>query len=524
LALKQSSRGKQGIDIFFVVDLSRSMDSPDVKPSRLARVKRALFYLTDRLANNRLGIVSFAGVAFISCPLTSDTSAIKLLIDAMNTQNLPVPGTDMGNAIALALQSFQRTGAKHSALILLTDGENFGRGPLTQIEQAADEGVRTFCLGVGTPEGSPVPLLAGQSVVQAAKVVLTKLNENELKHLALQGSGTYVRLTSGGQEEEAIINELNKLEKIELFSEQYLTWQDYYPLPAGLAIVLLIFDMLMDRRRGSRWPWRWRLPWRKAGPAALLLLCWGLVGQVEAGQDQALEKGVAAFKRRNFILAEKRFEEIRKLDPDNPMADYNLGCAVLAQYRYQEAYQAFTRAHVRAQSTLLRDSWYNLGYTAFYLGVKQGTPDQWMEAAEDYKQCLLVDPHDDDARYNLELILREIRRHTQSSVRQEQQSQGQKDGTNPGGGADRPGSDRIRSEARENDQANPGEAEKPQTKKQNQGNKPTLSEQQQGHRQKGMSEDDAMRTLKSLESEESSIQKDCPPGSADEKTYQGPDW
>jgi len=525
-ALRESSASARGVDVFMIVDVSRSMDSADVKPSRLARAKRALFHMVDRMPENRLGVVAFAGVPFISCPLTRDRSALKLVIDSLSSSSLPVAGTDLGGAVEMALQSFKRTGARHSALVIITDGENFGRTPLSQIEQALETGVRTFCLGVGTPRGWPVPPLPGQADHAKSQPVMSRVNEKALKLFALHGSGIYQLLTPGGQEEEAVVAEIRKLEKIQLVSEEYQTWRDDYAIPALLACLCLLAELLIGQRRGFGWPWGWIRRWRKPAAAACVLLGLAMLPAAEAlaSNPQLTDRGVAAFKRRNFSLAEKSFDEARKAEPGDPLNDYNLGCAVLAQYRYQEALQAFQRARHLAEGELLRDVWYNLGYTAFYIGVKQGTPEQWQEALEAFKQCLLVDPHDDDARYNLELILREIQRHTQPSARKEQQSQGEKDGKNPGSGANQPGSDRAPSEARRNNQANPGEEEKPKTRRQDQGNQSTNSDKQQGRKQKGMSPNDALRTLKSLESEESSMQRELPVSNADQREYQGPDW
>jgi Ca-activated chloride channel family protein len=523
VGLARQSEAGRGLDLLFLVDTSRSMAAGDEVPTRLDRVKRSLFYLIDKLEGNRIGLIEFAGVPFELCPLTQDVGALKLLCDALETTDLPVPGTDLGGALQLALQAFGRasqTGARNRALIVFSDGENFGSLPYPAVKRAAAEGIRAYALGVGTTAGASVPALG----VQAAPAkTLTKLQEKPLSLLALFGGGTYARLSAGGQEEDALVEELSRLEKLEHYSSRSLTWDDRYPWPAALAALLLWAELLLGRRRGR---WHWPTGWRRWLPA-FILLGWVLAGAAPlraASTRDLVTQGLQALRRHEPADAQRALEQAVKRRPQDPWAQYNLGCLHLAQYKYLEALPAFSRAVTRAQGRLLRDAWYNLGYAAFFLGLQQGQAERWTEAATAFERVLLLDPQDEDARYNLELVLREIRRHTQQRARRESQSQGGKQGPQPGGGADKPGEDRMRSDGRNQDQAPPREAQEQTTRREKNGERSSTSEDQKGNRQRGMSQENALRTLRSLESDEQDLQKNRQRFEPDANPYRGPYW
>jgi Ca-activated chloride channel family protein len=261
LAVRQAAF--PGLDVILVVDVSRSMDATDTPPSRLGRAQQALFYLAETLRGNRFGLLPFAGTAFLTCPLTRDQSAVQLLIDHLETSWSPIPGTNLTQALALAREAFERTGAKHRVLVVVSDGENFGGKPLPVVKQANKEGIRTYCLGVGTEAGAAVP---------GEKKAVTKLDEEGLKRIALIGGGTYQRLSAGGREEEALAAELKRLEKIEIFTAEQNAWQDHYPLAALAAAFLLWLELLLGRRReGPNWRQLALKIWRWIVPAAIVL-------------------------------------------------------------------------------------------------------------------------------------------------------------------------------------------------------------------------------------------------------------
>lgn len=503
-----------GLDVILVVDVSRSMDATDVAPSRLGRTQQALFYLAETLAGNRFALLPFAGTAFLTCPLTRDRGALQLLIDHLETSWSPIPGTNLTEALMQSKEAFSRTGAKHRVVVIVSDGENFGGKPIPIVKQAEKEGIRTYCLGVGTEAGAAVP---------GEKRAVTKLDEEGLKRLALMGGGTYQRLSTGGREEEALVAELKRLERIELFTAEQDAWQDHYPLAALAAALLLWVELLLGRRSEKRsWLALARKLWRWVVPAAAIVLF--AAAPAWASTRKQVNQGVAAYERRDFKKAEQLFNQARQSGTLSALAEYDLGCALLAQHQYLDAYRAFERAQPQAQGRLAGDVWYNLGYTSFYVGLKTGTAERWTEAVEAFKRCLLLDPEDDDARYNLELILREIQKHTRQAAPNQQQSQAGGKGKDSGADADRPGQDRQPTEGKENEKAPPSESQQETKQRQAEQGKANTSEEQSGRRQKGMSKEDALRTLRSLDAEQGQVQKNWPQDSKTQSEYQGPPW
>ncbi|MCK5243144.1 VWA domain-containing protein [bacterium] len=527
MALTRKEIKSQGLDIIFVIDTSRSMNAKDVSPSRLERVRRAMLYLVDNLSDHRIGLLLFAGNAFLNCPTTQDTGTLKLLINSLQTSTLPIPGTDLGNAMEEAIAVFQRTGARHRAVVVFSDGENFGRAPFQKVAEAAKAGIRTYCLGVGTEDGAPMES-QWQNGPQQKKAKLsknppiTRLQDKTLKKMAGVGKGTYVQLTSGGEEEDLLVHELNKLEKIELYSESHLIWKDYYPMAAMIAMLLLIWELLLGRRVGGP-SWKDLLSYVKITKVIGLILVLLLPSAAQASR-KLINRGVEVYEKEDLVEAERVFNEAREERTGDALAEYNLGCAQLAQHKYDQAYSSFARALPYAKGTLLQDNWYNLGYTAFYIGIKKGAAEKWQEALDGFKQVLLLNPQDDDARYNLELILREIKKRTRQAARRQQKSQGQEQGQDPGSGANKPGPDRQDAQGRKNDKAPPSEAQENTAQRRNKNDKPSTSEEQQGNREKGMSQEDALRTLRSLEAQESNVKNDLPQDDDKEHEYRGPGW
>jgi tetratricopeptide (TPR) repeat protein len=516
----------RGAEIEILIDVSRSMLAADVLPSRLARAKQALYYLLDHCEGQRLGLIPYAGVAFEACPLTEDTGALKLLIDALDTEQLPVPGTDIGAALTQALRAFARAGngRAHRICVVVGDGESFGNLPKEALAKAVSEGLHIYTLGVGTTQGAPVPARTPGEPQPGGPAPVTRLNEKNLGELAALGQGFFVHVTGQGQEEDLIVKEIDRLEKVSEYSNRLLVWNDLYPLCAGAALGLLLFDVLLPRRR-SRWRGKFRWGRKRTGAAVLaagMLLALTLPAQ--AGSGENLRDGLAAFQQHRWAEAEKFFKQAARQAPENPLAAYNHGCSLLVQKKFSEAYAAFALAKTHAEGDLERDVWYNLGYTAYYLGWIQGDPARWVEACEAFQQVLLWNPGDDDAGYNLELILRQIEKHTRSSTQRQTQSQGGKQGQKEGGGANLPGSDRLPSEGNPNEKAPPSEQNSESNQRQKSGDKSSVSEDQKGNKQKGMSRQDALRTLRSLENDEQDMHRNRPSNGQDEKLYQGPDY
>lgn len=504
-----------GLDILFLVDTSKSMDATDIYPTRLKRAQQALIYLVDQLEGHRMGVIQFAGEAFVSCPFTQDKSALKLIIDSLQTDNLPTRGTDLAAAYRLAMETFARNGAKHKVAVLVSDGENFGAKPFRLARQGKRKGIRLYCLGTGTPAGAG--LVNNQEVMldHQDNPVISKLKPKDLQLLADSGGGRYWPLTVRGYQEEELILELNRLEKVKRFTTGYHNWQPLYPWLALVAALALMLSLVISPRK------KWKSMITSGG--LLCLLCLPHPAGAESYR-QLMQEGLEAFNNQDIIRAEQLMNRARQKKTGHALGEYNFGCVLLMQKKLLPAYRAFKRAKETAGSGMLQDVLYNLGYVAFYLGIQEGTADYWKEALEAYKTLLMNYPQDDDARYNIEIILREIKKRTKTAVPEQEESQGNSKGKDPGGGADKPGDQQAQSKGRKNSKAPPRQEQEETQKRKNQGKQPKTSDDSQGNRQKGMSQQEALRTLKSLEAEESSMQQHWQNKKGETPNYQGPVW
>ena len=253
---------RSGIDLMLAVDCSGSMDTQDIKPSRMARAKDSLSIIINRMQGDRVGIVAFAGLAFVQCPLTLDYSAAKMLLGAIDTKLIPKPGTSLGGAIRAAVKSFPEKERKYKAMILLTDGEDHDSDPLGAAVEARKEGVRIYTVGIGNPEGEPIPVNdeKGNFIEYrkdgSGQTVMSKLDEMLLQKIALETGGKYFRATGSDIELDRIFEDISGMEKKELKSTTYVKYENRYQYFAFLALLLLLLELLLSERKGIWLPWK----------------------------------------------------------------------------------------------------------------------------------------------------------------------------------------------------------------------------------------------------------------------------
>ncbi|MDI9524659.1 MAG: VWA domain-containing protein [Candidatus Cloacimonadota bacterium] len=234
-----------GLDIMICLDISRSMDATDITPSRLERAKLQISALIDRLKGDRVGLISFAGVATMECPLTDDYESALLMLGGLNTSSAARPGTDIGGALALAEKGFLGAGGSN-VLLLITDGEDLGNNTLTQAQRLSSLGVKIYTMGVGKVEGSLVrnPFSGEQ--------ILSKLDARRLREIAATGKGKYFSATPGQGEIDSILQDVYSAEKGWDRSRHLTTLKDQYSLPAAAALCLLLAESFILPQRRTR--------------------------------------------------------------------------------------------------------------------------------------------------------------------------------------------------------------------------------------------------------------------------------
>lgn len=253
---------RKGIDVMIALDVSNSMLAEDIKPSRLERAKQAMSKLVDEMKNDRLGIIVFAGRAYTQLPITTDYSAAKLYISTIQTNLVPSQGTAIGKAITLAASSFGDS--DHSkAIILITDGENHEDDAVKATQDAETKGIRVYAIGLGSAEGSPIPVYngdvqSGYKKDRQGNTVITKLDETLLQQIASAGKGAYVRADNASIGLKKVFDEINTLEEKEIESKTFSDYEDRFQYFIGVALILIIIEVMISERK-SRWVERIKL-------------------------------------------------------------------------------------------------------------------------------------------------------------------------------------------------------------------------------------------------------------------------
>jgi Ca-activated chloride channel family protein len=248
---------REGVDLMIAIDLSYSMMAQDIKPNRLERAKQAISRLIDKLEGDRIGLVVFAGEAYVQLPITTDYSAAKLFLSTVNTSIIPTQGTKIGNAIDLCSKSFDKENIQSKAIIIITDGETHDEEAIESATKARKEGIYIHTLGMGLTKGGPIPIYNKYGSTsefrkdREGNVIITKLNESMLKEIALAGEGTYVRANNSKSGLSSLFEEINKMEKKEIGTMVFTNFKDRFQIFIGISLVLLILNLFFLERKSN---------------------------------------------------------------------------------------------------------------------------------------------------------------------------------------------------------------------------------------------------------------------------------
>jgi Ca-activated chloride channel family protein len=255
---------REGRDIIVALDLSNSMLAEDVAPSRLERAKLAVSQIIESLTGDRIGLVAFAGEAFVQSPLTVDYAAARLFLNAMEPDLVPIQGTDLGVAMSVALDAFGEEPDQRRVLILITDGEDHEGEIGVAIDRASEAGIRVFTVGIGSTEGVPIPAFdsggrrAGFKRDNDGNVITTSLDEETLMRIAEETTGEYYRLTPRGGELRALVDEIAAMTGREIEARQVTQFEEQYQIFLGAGLLLLFVEYFIPERRRLPSAWRGR--------------------------------------------------------------------------------------------------------------------------------------------------------------------------------------------------------------------------------------------------------------------------
>jgi Ca-activated chloride channel family protein len=439
---------RHGIEVVFAVDTSRSMLTPDVKPDRLTRAKLAVDDFVSHLNGDGVGLIAFAGNAFLQCPITLDYDAFHESLEAVDTTIIPRGGTDIASAIREAQAALQNRPGKDKILILLTDGEDLEGSALATANASAKDGLKICTVGVGTANGDliPIPAEQGGGFVKddSGQFVKSHLGEAGLKSIAEATGGLYASLGAQGQGLDTIYQQaLAPLAKHDLASRRQRVYTERFQWPLTGSLALLLASVLVGTRRRS--PRKNQVPASVTGtvrphlmaqPAAAMLgamLC--LPFNHAQASTATAEK---AYQKGDFATAQREYAAAAQRDPKKPDLQFNVGTAAYKAGQFPQAAEAFQKSLDGKPSAdpkrlaAQEDAYYDLGNTLYRSGQKtepsnaQQTIQTWEQAVKTYGAALQLRANDTDAKYNRDLVQRkldQLKKQQEQQQKQQQQSQ-----------------------------------------------------------------------------------------------------
>ncbi|MBP7497990.1 MAG: VWA domain-containing protein [Bacteroidales bacterium] len=492
---------RKGIDLIIALDISNSMLAEDIKPNRLEKAKYAILKLIDKLEDDRLGLVIFAGSAYNQLPITSDHSAAKMFVSTLNTELISSQGTAISAALDLAQNSFQEDSKNNKAIVVISDGEDHEEGALEKAKTIAEKGIRIFTIGIGSPDGSPIPVAKFNNQFKSdkeGKVVITKLNEIILQQIAATGNGMYVRATASETGLNTIFKEINKMEKQEYDNKVFTDYEDRYQYFIAIALLLLIIESLLLERRNKLLS---RLnPFNKdfvfksyIMRIILLLLVLSATNLYSQSKEAQIRKGNNLYKSQKYSEAEVSY--LKSLDKNQLYTKglYNLGAAYYKQKRYKEADSILKNAlSSNSDKNINSKIFHNLGNALLQEG-------NYAASVEAYKNSLKINPNDEDTRYNLayaQKMLKNQKQNKQDKNNQDKQQQQQ---------------DKQQQDKQQQDKQQQQQDKQQQDKQKQQQDKQEQSKEQQAQEQQGkqgdkkISKQDAEKMLEALRKNEKDI-------------------
>ena len=439
MGTKISQEKRTGIETIIALDISNSMRAEDIVPSRLDRSKMMVENLVDHFTNDKIGLIVFAGDAFIQLPITSDYVSAKMFLSSIDPSMIATQGTDIAAAINMATNSFTQEEGIGKAIIVITDGEDHEGGAIEAAEAAKKKGMRVYVLGVGSANGAPIPIPGTGDYMKdnTGNTVMSALNEEMCKQLAAAGGGVYIHVENNSAAQQQLDNELDKLAKKETSTTVYSDFDEQFQAFGILALLLLILEIcILDRRnpllkrlslfkRGERSVVRGeRIPQARVLLLFIISLTFSLFPLTSANAQtdrQYVRQGNKQFAAGDFPNAEVSYRKAVEKNPRNPQAAYNLGNALMAQKKDSAAIVQFESA-AKLETNPQRK------YQAFHnMGVICQGHKMYGEAIEAYKQALRLNPDDDETRYNLVLCKRQQKQQQQNQQNQQNQDQQKKE-------------------------------------------------------------------------------------------------
>jgi aerotolerance protein batB len=416
MGTKITHEKRNGIEAVIAIDVSNSMMAQDVVPSRLEKSKLLIENLVDHFTHDRIGLVVFAGDAFVQLPITTDYVSAKMFLQNIDPSLVATQGTDIAKALNLSMRSFSQQKDIGKAVIVITDGEDHEGGALEAAKAANDKGVRVFILGIGSTKGSPIPLQEGGYLTDRnGQTVLTALNETMCKEIAQAGKGTYIHVDNTNDAQEKLNDELAKLQRADTQAVIYSEYGEQFQAVCIIVIILLIAEILILDIKNPKLRNIHLFGSKK--PMAMLLLL--IVPTLAFAQSDRhfIRTGNKLYRNQNYPKAEVEYRKAMSQNGSNAHAVYNLGNALMMQQKDSAAIVQLENAgKMEANKTRKAMAYHNIGTIC-------QRHQLYGDAIKAYEEALRNNPNDNETRYNLALCKRLNKNNKEQQKQQQKQQQ-----------------------------------------------------------------------------------------------------
>ena len=362
MGTKISHEKRTGIETIIAMDISNSMLAEDVAPSRLDRSKMIVENLVDKFSNDKIGLIVFAGDAFVQLPITSDYVSAKMFLSNIDPSMMATQGTDIATAINMATHSFTQDQEVGKAIVIITDGEDHEGGAIEAAKAAKDAGMRVYMLGVGSTKGSPIPIpgTGDYMIDNTGNTVMSALNEQMCREIAQAGGGAFIHVENNSRAQDQLDAELDKLSKKEIDSTVYSDFDEQFMAFAILALLLIIAEVCILESKNPLLKNVSLFGSKKRAVALLLVLV--AMSAVAQTDRQYIRQGNKLFRSGDFANAEVSYRKALEKNDRNPQAHYNLGNSLMAQNKDSAAVKEFeTATKIESDPLMKSQSFHNMG-------------------------------------------------------------------------------------------------------------------------------------------------------------------
>lgn len=409
------TRERTGIEAIIALDVSNSMLAEDVKPNRLEKAKMMVSNMVDGMKDDKIGLIVFAGQAFVQLPITSDYVSAKMFLETISPAMMSVQGTDVAEAINLSMRSFTQQEDVSRAIFVITDGEDNEAKGVEAAKQAAAKGIRVYVLGIGNPGGAPIPIPGtGQYIIDdEGNTVISKLSEEMCREIATAGGGSYIYVDNSSSAQKKLSEQVDRLAKAKMESQIYSEYDEQFQGFILIGLLLLLLDVFLLERE-SKSTWLSNLFHRGRSVSTICLLFFSLAAFSQTDRDY-IRRGNRLMRDSVYDKAQVEYQKAIEKDNTNPISHYNLGNALLYQNKAEDAMKEYeTAARLEKDKTRLAQIYHNMG-------VVLQSAKQFDKAVACYRNSLRNDPTNDETRYNYALALFQLKKNQGGQDNQDQQ-------------------------------------------------------------------------------------------------------